>query len=195
MLMVTDSAFTLFAAAAGFGLALAAPGVAAVFDGVPLCAGGALCPAAIKLPTNTNQAKPLRPILFSLCLYSVAPHSSQTLGWVGRHAILGLLLTNTSAADVAELAIIALKASLSGGAGRASPAAAVHVGFRAVLSMVRALTSYASERCSIAGVARAIGINDTALPQGAGPANAAAAVNVSFGAIFSIVKTLTTDAQ
>jgi hypothetical protein len=61
MLMVTDSAFTVFDAALGFGLAGAALAGGAVFDELSLC-GGALCAAATRLLANINQAIRLLPI-------------------------------------------------------------------------------------------------------------------------------------
>jgi len=73
--------------------------------------------------------------------------------------------------------------------------AAVDVGFSTVLFVVRALTIDASERCSVAGVAAAIGIDLALQPERAGCAGAAAAVDVSFGAVFLLVRTLTTHAK
>ena len=88
MLMVTDSALTVFAAAPGFGLAGAALGASAVFDELSLCAGGALCPAATKLLANTSQAIRLRPILLPYCLYLVAPtHPKRGDEWGAVHRL------------------------------------------------------------------------------------------------------------
>src|SRR5277367_4012741 len=78
MLMVTDSAFTVFDAAPGFGLAGAALGGGTVFDELLLGCGalccGVLCPAATKLLANINQAIRLRPIFLPyLFVLSCAP--------------------------------------------------------------------------------------------------------------------------
>src|SRR5271167_5204861 len=94
MLMVTDSAFTVFDAAPGFGLAGAALGGGTVFDelllgcgalccgvlcGGVLC-GGVLCPAATKLLANINQAIRLRPIFSPIVGTLLRPHSPHARG-------------------------------------------------------------------------------------------------------------------
>jgi len=98
--MVTDSAFTVFDEAAGFGLAGAALEAGAVFDDLSLCAG-ALCPAATKLVANINQAIRLRPILLPYYFYLVAPQSSHARDEWGTRSS-DRLLTDTGVADVAH---------------------------------------------------------------------------------------------
>lgn len=93
------------------------------------------------------------------------------------------------------MAIEARIAFLPGGTAGTNGAAAVNVSFLAVLPMVRALISNAYERNSVAGVARAIGIDFAAQPKGAGRASAAAAVNVGFLTVFSMVCALTAHAS
>ena len=95
-------------------------------------------------------------------------------------------LLRKSVAGVARAVAIEL-AILAEGAGRASAAAAVHVGFIAVFSMVEALISVACERCTVAGVALAIGIDVTVQPEGASRTRAAAAVYVGFTAVLYVV--------
>ena len=73
-------------------------------------------------------------------------------------------------------------------AGRTSAAAAVDVGFIAVFSVVVALVRHASERVGVAGVARAVGIDPAMQPGGAGRTSAAAAVDVGFNAVLSLVR-------
>ena len=90
------------------------------------------------------------------------------------------------------MAIEARIAFLPHGAGRTNGAAAVYVGFGAVLSVVRALITHACQRHRVAGAARAIRIGSTVKPRGAGPTKAAAAVHVGFGAVFSVVRALIT---
>jgi hypothetical protein len=79
MLMVTDSAFTVFDAAPGFGLAGAALGGGAVFEELALCGGalccGVLCPAATRLLANTSQAIRLLPIFSPIAYTLLRPHS------------------------------------------------------------------------------------------------------------------------
>jgi len=94
-----------------------------------------------------------------------------------------------SVAGVARAVSIEL-ASQADVAGATNAAAAVDVGFQAVFSMVGALTSHAQEGCSVAGIARAIAIDATMVPIGAGRTGTAAAVDVSFGAVFSLVRAL-----
>jgi len=76
------------------------------------------------------------------------------------------------------------------GASRTSAADAVDVGFIAVFSMVGALIQIALERYAVAGFARAIGIDVTPQPVGASRTSAAAAVDVGFIAVFSVVGAL-----
>jgi hypothetical protein len=56
MLMVTDSAFTVFEAAFVFVPTALALAGAAAFAGVPFGADGALCPTAIKLHISMSHA-------------------------------------------------------------------------------------------------------------------------------------------
>jgi uncharacterized protein YhbP (UPF0306 family) len=72
---------------------------------------------------------------------------------------------------------------------------AVDVGFEAVLFMVRALTTHAQLRYTVAGVAGAVAIQGAIFPDSACTADAAAAVDVGFDAVFLLVRTLTTHAN
>ena len=71
--------------------------------------------------------------------------------------------------------------------GTTVAAAAVHVGFDAVLLMVRALIGNADVQISVAGVAQAIAIVRATDPDAALRTSAAAAVDAGFGAVFSVV--------
>jgi hypothetical protein len=83
MLVVADSALTVFDAALRFGPAGAELAEGTVFDELPLWADGALCPAATKLLANTNQTIRRLPMVLPFCLCLAASPLISNAGMSG----------------------------------------------------------------------------------------------------------------